>query len=66
MRMLINIWRGIFYRTYINRYLELHPNVSKKEIVNWMVPVAAGRLAEAVPGEREPIIRFIKSHLLRL
>ena len=63
MRTIINIWRGFFYRTYITRYLELHPGVSKEEIVNWMIPVAAGRLGEEIPGEREPILRFIRSHL---
>jgi aminoglycoside phosphotransferase (APT) family kinase protein len=61
--MIINIWRKTFYRTYINRYLELHPGVSSENIVNWMIPVAAGRLAEEIPGEREPILHFLQSHL---
>ena len=63
MRMIVNIWREFFYRTYIVRYLELHSGVSREEIVNWMIPVAAGRLYEEIPGEREPILRFIQSHL---
>jgi aminoglycoside phosphotransferase (APT) family kinase protein len=62
MRMIINKWRKIFYRTYVQRYLELHPGVSKEYIETWMIPVAAGRLAEAIPEEREPILRFIQSH----
>ncbi len=61
MRMIINIWREIFYRTYIKRYLELHPGVSQEKIVNWMIPVAAGRLVEAIPEESEPILHFIQS-----
>lgn len=61
MRMVINLWREIFYRTYIKRYLELHPGVSQEKIVNWMIPVAAGRLDEAIPDERESIICFIQS-----
>jgi hypothetical protein len=61
MRMVINLWREIFYRTYIRRYLELHPGVSQEKIVDWMIPVAAGRLDEAIPDERESIICFIQS-----
>jgi len=63
MRMIVNIWREFFYRTYINRYLELHPGVSMGEIANWMIPIAAGRLNEEIPGEREPILRFLHSYL---
>jgi len=62
MRMIINSWRKIFYRTYIKRYLGLHPGISKEIIDTWMTPVAAGRLGEAIPEEREPILRFIQSH----
>ncbi len=62
MHMIINTWRKIFYRKYIKRYLELHPGVSKEIIDTWMVPVAAGRLGEAISEEREPILRFIQYH----
>jgi uncharacterized protein (TIGR02172 family) len=61
MRVIINIWRKIFYRIYIKRYLELHPGVMKENIDSWMIPIAAGRLAEAIPEEREPILNFIQS-----
>ncbi len=63
MRTLVNFWRGSFLRTYIARYLELHPGVSWKEIEDWMIPVAAGRLAEGILGEQQPLLRFIRSHL---
>ncbi|MCB8921732.1 MAG: phosphotransferase [Ardenticatenaceae bacterium] len=64
MRRIINMWRGIFYQTYIRHYLVLNPGVSKEKIINWMIPVAAGRLDEAIPDECEPILRFIQSYLL--
>lgn len=62
MRMIINIWRKIFFRNYIKRYLALHPGVSKDVIDTWMIPVAAGRLGEAIPGESEPILSFLQAY----
>lgn len=63
MRILINLWRGLFYQVYLSRYLSLHPGVTKKAIFDWMVPVAAGRLNENIPGERKLLLQFIRSHL---
>jgi len=63
MRAFVNLWRGLFYRTYIARYLELHPGVTGDAVTTWMVPVAAGRLNEKIPGEQEPLLNFIQSHL---
>jgi hypothetical protein len=60
---IVDLWRGIFYRTYITRYLELHPGVTQDEITTWMIPVAAGRLKEGIAGETESLIKFIKSHI---
>jgi hypothetical protein len=65
MQTIVNLWRGLFYRTYLARYLALHPGVTRDEITTWMVPVAAGRLNEAIPGEEEPLLRFITAHLPR-
>jgi aminoglycoside phosphotransferase (APT) family kinase protein len=62
-RLIVNLWRGLFRRTYLIRYLELHPGVTRAEITTWMVPVAAGRLREGIPGEREALLGFIQSHL---
>lgn len=63
MRAILNLWRGLFYRTYIARYLELQPGVTQDEIRTWMIPVAAGRLKEQIRGEEEPLLRFIQSYL---
>jgi len=62
MRTIINSWRKFFYQTYIMHYLRLHPGVSKERIDTWMIPVAASRLGEAIPEEKEPILRFIQSY----
>ncbi|MEA3326149.1 MAG: aminoglycoside phosphotransferase family protein [Chloroflexota bacterium] len=63
MRTLANILRSAFYRTYLSCYLELNPATTTDEIIDWMVPVAIARLDENVPGEREPILSFVQSHL---
>jgi thiamine kinase-like enzyme len=60
---IVNLWRGLFRKTYITRYLELNLNVTSEEITVWMVPVAAGRLKEAIPGEQEQLLKFIRSRL---
>jgi aminoglycoside phosphotransferase (APT) family kinase protein len=62
-RTLINLWRGLFGRTYLSRYLRLHPGVTREDVRTWMIPVAAGRLKEQIPGEKEPLLRFIQSNL---
>ncbi len=62
MRTIANIFRSVFYRVYLSRYLELNPNATRNEITKWMIPVAIGRLDEDVPGEREPILRFVRAY----
>jgi aminoglycoside phosphotransferase (APT) family kinase protein len=63
MRAFINLWRGLFYRTYLARYLHRHPGISRREITAWMVPVAAARLGERIEGEQELLLGLIESHL---
>jgi aminoglycoside phosphotransferase (APT) family kinase protein len=63
VRILISLWRGLFYRAYLSRYLALHSGVTMKAIHNWMVPVAAARLNEKIPSEHKPLLRFIRAHL---
>lgn len=62
-RTVVDLWRGLFYRTYISRYLELNPGSTMAQVRTWMVPIAAGRLKEEIEGEREPLLAFIESYL---
>jgi len=62
-RAAINLWRGMFYRAYIARYLALHPSISLEEIRAWMVLAAADRLNEQIAGEEAPLLRTIRSYL---
>ncbi len=58
-RAFINAGRGLVARTYLARYLELRPEVSEDEVRSWMVPVAAARMNEGIPGERQPLLDLI-------
>jgi aminoglycoside phosphotransferase (APT) family kinase protein len=62
-RAIVDLWRRLFYRAYITRYLKLHPGVSMAEIETWMIPVAAGRLMEKIPGEQKVLLAYIQEHL---
>jgi hypothetical protein len=62
-RVIFDLLRGLFYRTYLSRYLELHPGFTREAVTTWMVPVAAGRLKEGIPGEEENLLKFIQTHL---
>ena len=59
VRALIATWRRLFRRAYLARYLELRPESRLVDIHAWMVPVAAARLAEAIPGEDRALHRMI-------
>lgn len=61
-RMITRIFQNTFCRLYLEHYLQLEPH-SRQEIIAWQITVAAARLAEDVPGEREKILKFIKVNL---
>jgi len=48
--ILTNIFRKIFYRCYITHYLEV-TGVKLEEIEQWLLPIAAARLAEGIESE---------------
>jgi aminoglycoside phosphotransferase (APT) family kinase protein len=58
MRILVNLLRGIFFRTYLRRYLELNPAVTIVAIDAWLPVVAVARLAEDIPGEKARLQAF--------
>jgi aminoglycoside phosphotransferase (APT) family kinase protein len=60
MGRLVNLLRGIFYRTYIRRTLELTPAVTSAAINLWLPPVAMARLAEDIPGEKGRLLGLIQ------
>ena len=61
-RWLINWVRGLFYSTYLKRYLQLRP-ASREQIAVWQLPVAAARLAEDIPEEKDRLLALIEASL---
>jgi hypothetical protein len=55
MKQLVNLLRGLFFRIYLRRYLELNPAVTTSAIDAWLPLVALARLAEDIPGEKEKL-----------
>jgi len=60
LRTLINLVRGQFNRIYLSRYFELNPAVSRQMVGKWMAPVAAARLDDNIPGERQALLSIIQ------
>jgi aminoglycoside phosphotransferase (APT) family kinase protein len=66
-RVLLDQGKKLFFRIYQNSYLRRyrteHPQYTRQELDEWLIPVAAGRLREDIPGEREPILAFLRRSL---
>lgn len=63
MRTFVNLWRGMFSRVYLMHYFSLNPQFSREALYTWMIPIAAVRLTEEIPGEKEPLLNFLASAL---
>lgn len=61
-RTILSLSRRLLYRTYLSRYLQLNPGFTYKDIQRWMIPVAAGRLREDIPGEKPVLLDLIRSY----
>jgi aminoglycoside phosphotransferase (APT) family kinase protein len=66
MHAIINLWRKLFLETYLSRYFELHPGLSRAALTPWLIPAAAGRLSEGIAGEREQLLPLIEASLAAL
>jgi aminoglycoside phosphotransferase (APT) family kinase protein len=52
-------------RLYLERYFALRPR-GREQLAAWMIPVAAARLEEQIPGEREKLLPIIEGGLAEL
>ncbi|MBZ0297462.1 MAG: aminoglycoside phosphotransferase family protein [Anaerolineae bacterium] len=59
---LVNALRGQFRRAYLARYFALS-GATPEQLRQWMLPVAAGRLSEAILEERQPLLDLVASLL---
>lgn len=53
------------YKLYINEYMRLS-GISQESIEAWMMPVAAVRLKDKIPGEEKWLMKIIDKKLERL
>ena len=60
-RAFINAARRLFLRAYLRRTLGLHPGLSEAAVATWTVPIAAARLRESIPGERDRLLAFLEA-----
>jgi len=49
-KVMINIFRKILYKSYITHYYKI-TNVKQEDVEQWLLPVAAARLAEGIESE---------------
>jgi Ser/Thr protein kinase RdoA (MazF antagonist) len=59
-RRLEQSFRTLFQRVYLRRYFQLRPN-AREMLKAWQLPVAAGRLSEDIPEEREQVLAMVKA-----
>jgi uncharacterized protein (TIGR02172 family) len=63
-RWLLAAGRTVVYRAYLHRYLRRRPALGE-ELAAWHLPIAVARLADGIPGERNPLLRRIE-HMVRV
>ena len=59
---LLRLIRPLFNSVYLRRYAELRP-APRSMLAAWLVPVAAARLEENVPGEQPHLLSIVESGL---
>jgi aminoglycoside phosphotransferase (APT) family kinase protein len=51
--------RELLRRTYLNRYLTIHPDTNH-ELAAWTPIIAAARLADNIPGEQAKLLAIVQ------
>ena len=64
IRSLTYVARSSFHRKYLREYLKLNQKADVEMIRRWIIPVAAARLRENIPGDSTTIIPFLQ-HSMR-
>jgi aminoglycoside phosphotransferase (APT) family kinase protein len=59
---LINLLRGQLYSTYLGRYQQLC-SITQRDVDAWQLPVAAARLNEKIPAEKNKLLRLVELSL---
>jgi len=61
-RLVLTLARTLFRTAYLQRYFQIS-SLSRQQLSNWEVPLAAARLNEGIAGEQEPLLKIIKTRL---
>ena len=59
-RWLIAAGRRLFHMIYLNRYFRLRPG-DRRQLTAWQTVVAAARLRESIPEERDRLLGLVKA-----
>lgn len=62
LKLLLRVFRTILHRAYLNEYCRCS-NIRADSIDRWILPVAAARLRERVPGEEAWLLHLINHRL---
>jgi hypothetical protein len=62
-RRILELLRGIFHRTYLAYYFKEN-KPDRQEWNDWWALVAASRIAENIPEERQMLIEIVEAGLL--
>lgn len=58
-QVIFGCYRRVFHDAYLSHYVQLTGS-SRSEIEQWRIPIAAARIAENVPGERQNLLRIVE------
>jgi aminoglycoside phosphotransferase (APT) family kinase protein len=59
MSRLIDIMRDQMRSAYLTEYRALRPDVDLDPLLRWTIPIAAARLADGIPEEQEPLMKYL-------
>ncbi|MBM3300017.1 MAG: phosphotransferase [Deltaproteobacteria bacterium] len=62
MRLITHAFRRLFHSEYLRHYFQLS-SATKEPLAAWEAPLAAARLCEEIPGERERLLRLVGARL---
>ena len=62
MKRIINFARSKFYSEYIKQYLKIS-GTKMEEVEKWMLPVAAARINEGIPEEKDQLLKIVDEQL---
>jgi uncharacterized protein (TIGR02172 family) len=65
LRLLLRLGRRMFHNLYLKRYHQLYPG-GLQQLISWQPIVAAARLSNEIPAEREHLLALVKAGLAQV